>query len=476
MSWLSSPFLRMCRARSVGAVVGLLTLAGAAVLTGSATPVNAAPTAGSPEREAPTPPAGASERDAPTPPEAAPERITLAQAVARALARNPNVTVAVAEIERADALVKEARAGWFPVLSGNASYTRLDHDRVAPSGLPGVPGVVELSRSELAANLTLTIPLVSAPAWVNTRHAKDNRRVAEVSATDVRRQIAQSTARAYLTVVAQHRLIAASETARSNARDHYDYAHTRLQGGVGRSIDEVRAKQDLASVDVQVQSSYVALARAQEALGVLLAAAGPVDSVDEVDLGAMPSLQSALAEASSWRPDLKVLEARVFAANRLSDDTWVFYAPYLAAVGEPFFQDPPTILAPRTGWQAELVLSLPIYDGGTRTGVAREREALLREERAGLDAGLRQAQSDVRVSFESMLRADQALAAARDAAQLAHRAYDLATLAYRAGASTNIEVLDAARQARDADTAGAQSEDLARQARLDLLVASGRFP
>jgi outer membrane protein TolC len=144
MSWLSSPFLRMCRARSVGAVVGLLTLAGAAVLTGSATPVNAAPTAGSPEREAPTPPAGASERDAPTPPEAAPERITLAQAVARALARNPNVTVAVAEIERADALVKEARAGWFPVLSGNASYTRLDHDRVAPSGLPGVPGVVEL--------------------------------------------------------------------------------------------------------------------------------------------------------------------------------------------------------------------------------------------------------------------------------------------------------------------------------------------
>ena len=419
--------------------------------------------------------AQATERDAPTPPAPAPERITLDQAVTRALAHNPSVTVALDEIDRAEALIKEARSGWFPILMGNASYTRLDHDRLAP-GAPGTPPIVELSQNELSANLTLTVPLVSAPAWTNTRHARDNRLVAESSAADIRRQIAQATARAYLTVVAQHRLIAASETARSNAKDHYDYAHTRLAGGVGRSIDDVRAKQDLASVDVQVQSTYVALERAQEALGVLMAAPAPVDSVDEVDLGAMPSLQSALNEASTRRPDLKALEDRVYAAKRVADDTWAFYAPYLAAVGQPFFQDPPTILAPRTGWQAELVLSLPIYDGGMRSGVSREREALLNEARAGFEGGQRQALSDVRVSFEAMLRADQALAAARDAAQLAHRAYDLATLAYRAGASTNIEVLDAARQARDADTQAAEAEDLSRQARLDLLVSAGRFP
>ena len=75
-----------------------------------------------------------------------------------------------------------------------------------------------------------------------------------------------------------------------------------------------------------------------------------------------------------------------------------------------------------------------------------------------------------------MLRADQALTAARDAARLAQRAMELANIAYQAGATTNLEVIDAARSARDADTAAAQAEDLARQARLDLLVASGRFP
>jgi outer membrane protein TolC len=413
--------------------------------------------------------APAAERAAPTPPEPAPERITLADAVKRSLDLNPTVAVARSEIARAEALVKQARAGWLPTLNGNASYTRLDHSRV-------VAGVVEESVNEVNLNLTLTVPLVSAQAWTNERHAKDNRRIAEASAVDVRRQVAEETARAYLTVVAQHRLIVAAEVARGNAKDHYDYAHARLQGGVGRSIDEVRAAQDLASVDVQVESSYVALSRTREALGVLLAAPAPVDSVDEVDLGAMPTLESALSDALDRRPDLQVLQQRVFAAKRFADDIWAYYSPYLNAVGTPFYQNPPEVLLPHTGWQAELVLSLPIYDGGLRTGLSRERQALLAEARSNLEGAARQAESDVRVGFEAMLRADQALEASRDAARLAKRAYDLATLAYRAGASTNIEVLDAARQARDADTATAQAEDLARQARLDLLVASGRFP
>jgi outer membrane protein TolC len=134
------------------------------------------------------------------------------------------------------------------------------------------------------------------------------------------------------------------------------------------------------------------------------------------------------------------------------------------------------LLQPRLGWQAQLVLSLPIIEGGMRSGMARERQAILTEAKLNVEAVLRQTSSEIRSSFEAMLRADQALISAREAARLAHRASELAVVAYRAGATTNIEVLDAARQARDADTASAQAEDLSREARLDLLVASGRFP
>lgn len=53
---------------------------------------------------------------------------------------------------------------------------------------------------------------------------------------------------------------------------------------------------------------------------------------------------------------------------------------------------------------------------------------------------------------------------------------DLANVAYRAGATTNLEVIDAERRARDAQVQAVLAEDAARQARLDLLLASGSFP
>jgi outer membrane protein TolC len=49
-------------------------------------------------------------------------------------------------------------------------------------------------------------------------------------------------------------------------------------------------------------------------------------------------------------------------------------------------------------------------------------------------------------------------------------------LAYREGATNDLEVVDAERRARDADAAALIAEDTARQARIDLLSASGRFP
>jgi outer membrane protein TolC len=400
---------------------------------------------------------------------AAPRKLTLTDAVTRAVAQNPQVALAVSQIERAGALVQQARAGWLPTLAANGLLNQLDADRVFNDR-------VVAAANQMSGNFTLTVPLMSAPAWAATRRARSGVRIAEASAADVRRMVAQATARAYITVVAQHRLVAASETARETAKAHYEFARARLAGGVGHSIDEVRAQQDLASIEIQLQANLVALARAREALGILLASPGPIDASDDVALAPVPSMAEAMESARAKRTDLRLLDVRVTSSKNAADDVWSYYMPYLAAIGQPFVQHPPTLLQPTTGWQAQLVLTLPIYDGGLRGGITRERNAALAEARTNLDAGLRQAHAELRLGFEAMLRADQALAAAREAARLAHRAYDLATTAYRAGATTNLEVIDAARRARDADTATAQAEDAARQARLDLLVASGRFP
>jgi outer membrane protein TolC len=207
-----------------------------------------------------------------------------------------------------------------------------------------------------------------------------------------------------------------------------------------------------------------------------VADAGPVDAAGEPQLGDAPPLAGALEDTRARRADVKVLEQRLTATQHAVRDDWTDYTPFLVGVFQPFYQNPPSLVQPLTGWQAQLILTVPVYDGGLRYGQAKERAALRDEAKLALDGALRQARSEVRAAFEALRRADEALLAARQAADLAKQALDLATLAYSAGATTNIEVIDAERRARDAETSAVIAEDTARQARLDLLAASGRFP
>ena len=170
-------------------------------------------------------------------------------------------------------------------------------------------------------------------------------------------------------------------------------------------------------------------------------------------------------------------DARLKAASKTVQDDWSDYAPYLVGVAQPFYQNPPIIPStPMSGYALGLALTLPLYDGGLRYGQHRERDALRDEARVAYEAGLRQARSDVRNAFEATRRADDGLRSSRDAARLASQALTLANIAYRGGAVTNIEVIDAERQARDAATQAEVAADTARQARLTMLTATGHFP
>jgi outer membrane protein TolC len=418
--------------------------------------------------ETPAPPAEAPETAAPAMP-----RLTLGQAIQRALARNPTLTVAFEEINRAEALVRQARAASLPTITGNGVYTHLDGDRRAT--LQGQP-VTFAAQDQLSANVTLSVPLLAPQRWAQWSHASTNVKTARAAGEDIRRQTAVAVARTFLTVISQRHVVDVNEHAMKTAKAHYDFAHTRLLGGVGNKVDDVRAEQQLATSRSQLEASYSGLVRAREALGVLLGEQGPIDVVEDIPLPAPPTLETALQESTTRRPDVVAGGRRLEAAEQVRKDSYTDYLPFLVGVFQPFYQHPATLTQPRTGWQAQLLLTIPFYDGGLRYGLASEREALSAEARAQYDALVRQAQSDVRVAFDGVKRAEASLAAAVDAARLARNALELTNIAYRAGATTNLEVIDAERAAHAADTAAAVAEDQAGQARIDLLAASGRFP
>jgi outer membrane protein TolC len=418
---------------------------------------------GAPELDAPSAPPASAEGDVP-----AVETLTFDAAVQRALDRNPTALQAGAEVRRYRALLEEARAASLPSLVGAGVYTRLDANRTAGA-------LVLQPDSSINLSVTLTVPIVNARGWVQWQQADDRLDVARLSAADVRRVLAVDTARAYLGVITQKRLLAVAGIARDNARAHYEFTRAQRLGGIGNQLDEARAAQELTTEEVLRQNQRVALVRAREALGVLVAGEGAVD-VTEWSFGAMPTLAGALSDAGALRSDVRARESAAHAADRVVNQSYADYLPYLNLVASPFYQSPGTPTVPTTGWQAQLVLSLPIYDGGLRYGQEHEREAVATQVRLDVDAALRQARSEVRAAFEEMRDADVALDQAHQSALFATKALRLANAAYRGGATTNLEVIDAERQARDAETQAAIAEDAAREARLDLLAASGRFP
>jgi outer membrane protein TolC len=411
-----------------------------------------------------------------------PEKLTFGEAIRRSVARNPTALQAQAEIARAQGIFEEVRSAALPTLFATGSLTHLDGTRTSntlvlgPGGAVTNTNAVLAAQNQRAANATLSIPLLAPKAWLQAAQAHEQVDVARFSFEDARRVVAVATARAYLAVMAQHRLVEIDNQARVDAKAHLDDAHARFEVGSGNRLDEVRAAQELETDESQLAAALSNVTRAMEALGVLVGADGPIEVEEELALPNPPAPNDALQEAESIRADIRAGKERQEAARRVVRDAYADYLPLLTAVIEPFYQDPPLTTVPQTGWQAELVLTIPLYDGGARYGQEKQRKALYEESKIALDNLLRQARSDVRTAFDSVRRADEGLLSARNAAKLGHEALEMTNLAYREGATNDLEVVDAEQRSRNADTAALVAEDAARQARIDLLSASGRFP
>jgi outer membrane protein TolC len=479
------------------------------------------------------------------------ERVTFDEAIRRAVEKNPSAAIAAAGILRAEALLSEARSASRVQVNGNVTTTTLN------SGVE-FQGSTVTPRNQLNASLDVRLPLYAPARWARTAQAADAKRVAEASADEVRRQTTLATADTYLTVIARRRVVEANTRARDVATAHFDFARELQQRGAGSRLNELRAQQEVSLDEGLVESSRLALYRAQEALGVLLVADGPVDVSDEPLFAIPPDVDAAFVgsperlallgpggargfqpsdpgsperlallgpdgargfpasarlESSSelrglaetpeaqrrqpsdagsperlalqsaaqappllGRTDLKLFATEQQAAERALSDSSKDRLPYLEGVFQPSTTYPSQFFLPQNSWRFLMQLSVPLFDSGQREGQRLERQSAVDVSRATFARALVAARSELRAAREAVASAERGLASARAAADQAQQVVDIVNISFRAGAATNIEVIDAEGRARDADTAVGVAEDTVRRARLELLTSVGRFP
>jgi outer membrane protein TolC len=396
---------------------------------------------------------------------AAMEAVTFDEAVVRAVENNHDVARAATAILSAEALLGKARAIVLPAVEAYASETVVDEER-------GFDGIVTQPRDQFSVGATVSFPVLAASDWARRTQAADRVEIARLEAAEVRRQVSVATAQAYLAVIAARRQVEVDERARDNARAQYDYARTRFEAGAGSRLDALRAADVLATDEVLVERSKLVLRLSQEGLGVLMAADAPIDASAEPVFEIPPE---DTAEDLSIRTDLRLRTAQREAADRVLKDSWKDWLPEVVASFDPLYVDPAGAFQDSSTWRAVLAARFPVYLGGERIADKRFREAAAAAAAIDLDRAELRARAEVRSARAAIEAAETGLVHARESAEHAAEVLTITETAFRAGARTNIELVEAQRRARDAETAVGRAEDLLRQAKLELLVALGLF-
>lgn len=379
-----------------------------------------------------------------------PQRLSRQQAVDEALARNPALAAARAQIEQARAGVVVAGALTDPSFAADvAGQTNLLNPGSGNASDQGVsvtlpfPNKLSLRRSVATADL----------------------HVAEFNLTQLRQQIGSLTAQAYdaLLVALRHREDLVQN--KQLASDFVQKTQARFQAGTVARVDVIKAQTDQAQAENDLIANERAIATARASLNRLLGRMGgaPLELTDSLEVPApLASIEILESLADASRPELQGLSAQLEgarAATRLAQQFWV--PDINVSLSRNAVDGAPTTFTTGIGF------GVPIFFWQHRRGelaVAQHRE----EELTANIADIRgQVSLDVQTAYASASTALRQAAFIRD--QLlpqAREVFRVASVSYGLGGSSALDLLDAKRtllaaESQYVDALGAANDALA---------------
>lgn len=388
--------------------------------------------------------------------------------------RNADLRLAVAQLEEAEAALREIDATFYPQVDLAFSSTR---SRVTTLGaIPNASPIVRPDRRGVVSTA------YEIDFWGRLRRGVEAARaqalVSRYGRDTVALTLAGTVAQAYFALRSLDSQIALSRDTLTARTESLQVVRDRVAGGVSPELEERQA--EVARADAAVQLAELARQRkvVEHQLAQLTGRPGtPVGAadLDTLPLAPLPpaGLPSALMER---RPDVRAAEQSLVAANARIGVARAALYPAISLTGNLGGQSAALgdLLASGARiWSLGFALALPLFDAGRNTARVEQAEARSRQAVANyqksVEAAFREV-ADTLSNLDYARGADEQLMARRTAAR---RALEIARTRHAAGYSGYLEVLDAQRTANDAELAAVRN----RQARLaytvDLMKALG---
>jgi NodT family efflux transporter outer membrane factor (OMF) lipoprotein len=373
---------------------------------------------------------------------------------------NQNVRAAVASYEEAQALLSEARAGYWPTVSLNAARTRTvtgSSQGGGPTGGTSSFGAVfgrPQTTSSIGVRGDWTIDL-----WGEIRRTVESSRAnsqASAAALASAKLSAQaSLATAYFQLRTQDQLQIILNDIVNAQQESLKITENRYRVGVAAKADVVSAQTQLLSSQSEQINSQIPRATLEHAIAVLVGQSPSSFSQGSAPMRAdVPSVPPGVpSQLLERRPDVAQAERKVAAANAQIGVAQTAWFPSLSLTGSLQYSGSTLsrlIRASNRIWSIGPEIAATVFDGGLRRAQVKaakaEYEISVDDYRQTVLAGFQNVEDDLvslRVLEKQAAVENEAVKAAREAETLTLNQYKAGTVPYSSVISAQTARLDA---------------------------------
>jgi outer membrane protein len=420
-----------------------------------------------------------------------PQPLTLPQAVEMALKQNPALRAAEDQAGVSRARVGQARAGWFPQLDVNQSFTRGDNpvyvfgtlltqrqftaDNFNLSSLNN-PNPLDNFQTQVQARMSL---FDSGRTYLRESGARKMSTAADFETEQARQDLILRVVRAYYGVIVAREDLAAANQALDSAKANERQVRTMDAAGLVVDSDLLSAEVFRAQMQDRQISAANALELARLNLGREMGMPPGAEPETTGTLGSPQPLSGALDDwektALAERPALRAAELQQQAANTSRKLAKADFGPRIGLFAD-FERDSEALGGPSgTNWTAGARIDWNLFAGGakrSRLAEAGARASQAKDQLAWLQSGI---DLEVRQAYLDAQSAAQRAAAARASVDQAGESLRIIQNRYQAGLVTITELLRAQAAQLDARTGYLAALHDWQVARAQLDRAAGRL-
>ncbi len=383
-------------------------------------------------------------------------KLTLKDILSIARANNPDLLMAGARIEKAQAILEKSTAPFYPQVSLYTEYVQGDapsaylfktiDQRKLPEGINfNDPGWFENFESGVGAGINL---YNGGQDTLNRKMAKTGLTISKLNRDGIENQITATAIGAYYDILAAQNYTVVAQESLASTRSQLGIMDVRFRAGGALKTDLLSLKVRMAESEellvISRNRERLAKTALAEILGVKPDIPLSVDNAGPYSIKIPGNADDALAFALINRPELTSVREKLRQSKMAVDAARAGHLPRLDFKTRYYVDDPEMrYSADRDNWTAGLYLNWDIFNGFATKAEQAEALANLKEALAADRKALLAVKFDVKKAYFNLDEAEQRLNVASSNVKTAEETYRLVKRQYDGGSANITRYLEA---------------------------------